>query len=160
MGQLLLILFQAAVQHLSSQQLTTHKVGVKGKVFIFPPPTLPVPFQAQPHLEVAGVDPGRGHGIHYPVQQALVLLQVRRLGLVQDDLCDLLAHLEPPAHVLVRHLLQQIVHGHRLHLLIHGCSQDTPRHLQLVVSPFTSQSSSADTCVSFFISRPLSLRGG
>lgn len=127
MGQLLLILFQAAVQHLSSQQLTTHKVGVKGKVFIFPPPTLPVPFQARPHLEVAGVDPGRGHGIHYPVQQALVLLQVRRLGLVQDDLCDLLAHLEPPAHVLVRHLLQQIVHGHHLHLLIHGCSQDTPR---------------------------------
>ena len=71
------------------------------------------------HLEVAGVDPGAGHCIHRPVQQALVLLQLGGLVLVQDELYDLRAHLEPPPQVLLHHLLQHVLHAH--HLLLHGC---------------------------------------
>lgn len=97
------------------------------------------------HLEVAGVDPGAGHRVHRPVQQALVLLQLGGLVLVQDELYDLRAHLEPPPQVLLHHLLQHVLHAH--HLLLHGCRK-------------LSQTSSWPSCQADLVYQTRCLRGG
>lgn len=81
------------------------------------------------HLKVAGVHPGAGHGVHQPVQRRLVLVQVRAPVLAHQQLGDLLAHLQPPAQVLVHHLLQKVVHAHRS-LVLHGSRNQSAPSLQ------------------------------
>lgn len=72
------------------------------------------PGGAPPHLKVAGVDPGRQLVDHF-VEALLVLLHVGGAGGVAQVLQQLLADLQPAAHVLLLHLGAEIVHPGGLH---------------------------------------------
>lgn len=63
------------------------------------------------YLKVAGVDPQAGDAVHHLVQRRLVLLQVVGFLLIRNVIDDLLADLQPPAHVLLQDLGQVLLHA-------------------------------------------------
>lgn len=62
------------------------------------------------YLKVAGVDPQAGDAVHHLVQRRLVLLQIVGFLLIRDVIDDLLADLQPSAHVLLQDLGQVLLH--------------------------------------------------